>query len=230
MKTAVITGGSGAIGEALIKEFARDYRVIFTYNANMKKADELANKYCIEAFQCDVADYGSVEGLKRLTERCDLLINNAGISRIQLFTDVAPSDLQRMIDVNLTGALNVTHVLLPMMIKQKSGSIINITSVWGVHGASCEVHYSAAKAGLIGFTKALAKEVGISGVRVNAIAPGVIQSEMNSHLTEEELDTLKDSTPLGKIGTPDDVAHGARYLSEAEFVTGQIVGIDGGFY
>ena len=124
----------------------------------------------------------------------------------------------------------MTHVLLPMMIKQKHGNIINISSVWGVHGASCEVHYSAAKAGLIGFTKALAKEVGISGVRVNAIAPGVIESNMNGHLTEEELETLKDGTPLGKIGTPYDVAQAARYLAEAEFVTGQILGVDGGFY
>mgnify|MGYP002514710909 CR=1 FL=1 len=230
MKTAVITGGSGAIGEALVKEFAKDYRVIFTYNTGKEKADEIADKYCAEAFCCDVTDYERIEELKRLTNSCDLLINNAGISQIQLFTDITPQEWRNMIDVNLNGAFNMTHVLLPMMIKQKHGNIINISSVWGVHGASCEVHYSAAKAGLIGFTKALAKEVGISGVRVNAIAPGVIESNMNGHLTEEELETLKDGTPLVKIGTPYDVAQAARYLAEAEFVTGQILGVDGGFY
>lgn len=230
MKTAVITGGSGAIGEALVKEFAEDYRVIFTYNTNKEKADRIAKEYCAEAFHCDVTDYERIKELKLLTKSCDLLINNAGISQIKLFTDITPREWRNMIDINLNGVFNMTHVLLPMMIKQKRGSIINITSVWGVHGASCEVHYSAAKAGLIGFTKALAKEVGISGVRVNAIAPGIIQSEMNGHLTEEELNTLIDCTPLGKIGTPDDVAQAARYLAEAEFVTGHILGVDGGFY
>ena len=230
MNTAVITGGSGAIGEALVKEFAKDYRVIFTYNTNEEKADRIAGQYCAEAFRCDVTDYERAEELKELTKSCDLLINNAGVSQIKLFTDLSPQEWQNMINVNLNGAFNTTHVLLPMMIKHKRGSIINITSVWGVHGASCEVHYSAAKAGLIGFTKALAKEVGASGIRVNAIAPGVIQSDMNSHLTEEEFNALMDCTPLCKIGTPDDVAQAARYLAEAEFVTAQILGVDGGFY
>ena len=230
MKTAVITGGSGAIGEGLVKEFSRDYRVIFTYCKNGEKAGEIAEKYGAEAFCCDVTDCRRIDELAQLAGRCDLLINNAGISQIKLFSDITPQDWQHMLDVNLTGVFNVTHALLPHMLRQKSGSIINITSVWGVHGASCEVHYSAAKAGLIGFTKALAKETGASGIRVNAIAPGVIQSEMNAHLSEEELEELKNNTPLGKIGTAADVAAAARYLSQAEFVTGQILGVDGGFY
>ncbi len=157
------------------------------------------------------------------------MINNAGISQAGLFTDITDLELDKVIEVNLTAPMKLTKAILPMMIRQKQGCIINISSIWGVYGGSCETAYSAAKSGLIGFTKALSKETGISGVRINCIAPGLIQSPMNSHLSEQETAEFAESTSLGKIGSPKDVAHAARYLSEAEFVTGQVLGVDGGF-
>ena len=138
--------------------------------------------------------------------------------------------MHNVINIDLLGAMSVTKSILPLMIKKKSGCIINISSIWGIYGGSCEAVYSAAKAGIIGFTKALSKETGLSGIRVNCIAPGLIESEMNSHLTDEEKSEFAESTSLGRIGRPDDVAKAARYLVEAKFVTGQILGVDGGFW
>ncbi|MGN1422997.1 MAG: SDR family oxidoreductase, partial [Oscillospiraceae bacterium] len=161
----------------------------------------------------------------------DVLVNNAGISQIKLFGDITGEDWARMLAVDLTGCFNVTQEVLKGMIARKSGAVVNISSVWGVHGASCEVHYSAAKAGVIGMTKALAKEVGLSGVTVNCIAPGVIDSPMNSaHLTPEELSELAEQTPVGRLGRPDEVARAVRALAENRFITGQVLGVDGGFY
>lgn len=160
-----------------------------------------------------------------------MLINNAGISQIKMLSDVTELDWYNMIDVHLTGAFNMTKAVLPFMINRKQGSIINISSVWGVYGASCEVPYSTVKAGLIGFTKSLSKEVAPSGITVNCIAPGVIDSPMNNaHLSPDEMNELIAETPLGRLGTPDDVAQAAVYLAFAGFVTGQILGVDGGFY
>ncbi len=229
MKTAIITGGSGAIGNALVSEFSKDYRVIFTYFHNREKAEETAKKCGAEAVCCDITNSVDIKKLLEMTNTCNLLINNAGISQAGLFTDITDLELDRVINVNLTAPMKLTKAVLPMMISQKQGCIINISSIWGVYGGSCETVYSAAKAGLIGFTKALSKETGISGVRVNCIAPGLIQSPMNSHLSEKETAEFAESTSLGKIGSPKDVAHAARYLSEAEFVTGQVLGVDGGF-
>ena len=230
MKKALITGGTGAIGSALCEAFSKAYEVIFTYNTDEKGARELEQRLGARAVKCDISHREQVKALAEKCGGCQVLINNAGISEIALFSDITPEKWDRMIDVNLTGAYNVTYAMLPYMIHNKDGAIINISSVWGVHGASCEVHYSAAKAGLIGFTKSLAKEVGPSGIRVNCIAPGVIQSEMNAHLSEEEMQELIDSTPLMKIGTGRDVAQAALFLAEAGFVTGQTLGVDGGFY
>lgn len=230
MKKALITGGTGAIGSALCEIFSKAYEVIFTYNSNEKGARELEQRLGARAVKCDISDREQVKALAEECGGCKVLINNAGISEIALFSDIIPEKWDRMIGVNLTGTYNVTYAMLPYMIHNKDGTIINISSVWGVHGASCEVHYSAAKAGLIGFTKALAKEVGPSGIRVNCIAPGVIQSEMNAHLSAEEMQELIDSTPLMKIGTGRDVAEAALFLAEAGFVTGQTLGVDGGFY
>ena len=230
MKKALITGGTGAIGSALCEAFSKAYEVIFTYNTDEKGARELEQRLGARAVKCDISHREQVKALAEKCGGCQVLINNAGISEIALFSDITPEKWDRMIDVNLTGAYNVTYAMLPYMIHNKDGAIINISSVWGVHGASCEVHYSAAKAGLIGFTKSLAKEVGPSGIRVNCIAPGVIQSEMNAHLSAEEMQELIDSTPLMKIGTGRDVAQAALFLAEAGFVTGQTLGVDGGFY
>lgn len=229
MKTAVITGGSGSIGEALVNEFAKDFRVVFTYLSNEKKARETAEKYGAEAVPCDLTLKSDVNRLLKCVSSCDLLINNAGISSLGLFTDLSDDELYSIIDTDMISAMKLTKAVLPLMIRERRGNIINISSIWGVYGGSCEVAYSSAKAGLIGFTKALSKELGCSGIRVNCIAPGFIKSNMNNSLTEEEVTAFAEGTSLGKIGNPSDVALAARYLYEAEFVTGQVLGVDGGF-
>jgi len=219
METIVITGGSGALGKSLAAAFSKTHRVIFTYNTRPVETDGCT------AVQCDVLDR---ERVFALAETCDadILINNAGISQIKMFQDITPDEWRNMLDVHLTGAFNFTQAFLPYMLRQKKGCIINISSVWGRVGASCETHYSAAKAGLIGFTKALAKEVGLSGVRVNCIAPGVIESPMNSFIAPD--DEIFGSVALGRAGTPADVARAALYLAEAEYVTGAVLRVDGG--
>lgn len=229
MKTAVITGGSGAIGSALVSEFSSDYRVIFTYLKNADRAKEIAERYGAEAVRCDLTDDVDIKRLTECFSSCDLLINNAGIGSVGLFTDISYNEMYNVINTDLLGAMSLTKAVLPFMIREKKGSVINISSIWGIYGGSCEVAYSAAKAGIIGFTKALSKEIGLSGVRVNCIAPGFIESEMNSHLTPAEKAEFAEGTSLGKIGFPSDVAKAARYLEKAEFVTGQILGVDGGF-
>jgi len=227
-KTAIITGGTGTIGSAMVEIISKRYDVVFTYLQNKNKAAELEHLYNAKAYRCDITD---INVANRLASKhsCDLLINNAGISQIKQFQDLTELDWYKMMDVHLTGSFYFTQAFLPAMISRKSGCIINISSVWGVSGASCEVHYSTAKAGLIGFTKALAKEVGPSNVRVNCIAPGVIAGKMNKNLSEKELAALKDETPLQRLGTAKEVAVAALYLAGAEFVTGQVLGVDGGF-
>lgn len=229
MKTAIITGGTGAIGKALVAEFSRDYNVVFTYLKNKEEAIALSDKYNATAVCCDISNPKEIEKLSPYVGECSLLINNAGISQIKLFTDITDEDWNRMVGVNLSGVFYLTRAVVPAMVHYKNGSIINISSVWGVYGASCEVHYSAVKAGVIGLTKALSKELGPSNIRVNCIAPGVIDSRMNSHLNAEELLELTDATPLGRIGTPVEIAHAARFFEENKFATGQVLGVDGGF-
>lgn len=230
MKTAVITGGSGAIGSGLVEEFSKDHRVVFTYLNNREKAVSIAERYGAEAVRCDQTNDLDIKKLLDTVNSCDLLINNAGIGSVGLFTDISYREMNDVINTDLLGVMSVTKSVLPLMIRKKSGCIINISSIWGVYGGSCEVVYSAAKAGIIGFTKALSKETGCSGVRVNCIAPGFIESEMNSHLSKEEIEEFVNGTSLGKTGTARDVALAARYLSDAEFVTGQVLGVDGGFW
>ncbi len=230
MKTAIITGGSGAIGSALVSEFSADYRVIFTYLKNRERAEKIAEIFGAEAVRCDQTDDVDIKRLTELSGSCDLLINNAGIGSVGLFTDISYFEMHSVINTDLLGAMSVTKSVLPLMMRKKSGCIINISSIWGVYGGSCEVAYSAAKAGIIGFTRALSKETGLSGIRVNCIAPGLIDSEMNDHLTVAEKAEFAEGTSLGRIGSPVDVAKAARYLAEAEFVTGQILGVDGGFW
>ncbi len=229
MKTAIITGGSGAIGAALAAEFSKDYSVVFTYLNNERSARQLAEKYGAQAVRCDISDPEEVKKLEPFLADCRLLINNAGISQIKLFTDITDNDWNRMVGVNLSGVFYMSRAAVPAMVHRKDGCIINVSSVWGVYGASCEVHYSAVKAGVIGMTKALAKELGPSGIRVNCIAPGVIDTPMNSHLSAEEMRELTECTPLGRLGTPDEIAHAARFLESNRFTTGQILGVDGGF-
>lgn len=234
MSVVLITGGTGAIGAAIAEEFAKTDDVIITYNSAEQRAKELKISLRCEAVQMDVADFDSVEaaveGILREFSRVDILVNNAGISLIKPFLDTTSEEWRKMMSVDLDGVFNVTKAVAPSMVSRKSGTIINISSVWGVHGASCEVAYSAAKAGVIGFTRALAKELAPSGITVNALAPGVIESPMNSaRLSEEELAALAEETPLGRLGKPSEVAKAVRSLAENRFITGQVLGVDGGF-
>ena len=227
-KTAIITGGTGTIGQALVEIISKRYDVVFTYLQNKTKAAELEHLYNAKSYRCDITD---INVSKRIAAKhdCDLLINNAGIAQIKMFQNLTELDWYKMMDVHLTGSFYFTQSVLPNMINKKSGCIINISSVWGLVGSSCEVHYSTAKAGMIGFTKSLAKEVGPSGIRVNCIAPGVIAGNMNNKLSEEERKDLIEATPLGRLGTGKEVAVAALYLAGAEFVTGQVLSVDGGF-
>lgn len=231
----VITGGTGAIGSAIAELFSQKYDVAVIYRNADEKAKDLADRLGCKCYKADITSREQVDEVTgRIISdfgKVDVLINNAGISQIKMFCDITELDWYNMIDVHLTGAYNVTQSLLPYLVSRKKGSIINVSSVWGVHGASCEVHYSTVKAGLIGFTKALAKELAPSGITVNCIAPGVIDSPMNNqHLSEDDIKALIEQTPVGRLGTPQDVAKAALYLAEADFVTGQVIGVDGGFY
>ena len=232
----LITGGTRGIGKACVKAFANDgHKVAFLYKSSDKEAKELSEELGCIAIKADVSSADAcAEAVKEAFSSLggiDVLVNNAGISQIKLFTDITDEDWNKMISTNLSGAFYITRAVTPCMVSQKFGRIIQIGSMWGKTGASCEVHYSATKAALRGMTMALAKELGPSGITVNAVEPGVIATEMNSALDEETLNSLKEETPLGRIGTPEEVAALVLFLASesASFITGQIIGIDGGF-
>jgi len=240
-KTVLITGASRGIGAACARRFARDgYRIAIHYNSNKTAAEAVQSDLTAMGaetilLQADLADAEQVTDMFRKMEKefgsADVLINNAGIAQQKLFTDITEEDWRRMMGVDLDGVFRCTQHALRPMIRNHTGCIINISSMWGQVGASCEVHYSAAKAAVIGLTKALAKEVGLSGVRVNCIAPGVISTKMNAAFSADVLDELKEETPLYRLGTPEDVANTAAFLASdsAAFITGQIIGVNGGF-
>ncbi len=234
-KTVFITGGTGGIGESAVRLFSEEgCNTAFTYYKNTKKAKELAGP-SVFSVQCDVSDTKSVnEAVRAVTERfgkIDVLINNAGISRQSLFTDITDDDWDEMIGVNLKGCFLMCRAVAPQMISRKDGVIINISSIWGVSGASCEVHYSAAKSGVIGLSRALAKELGPSCIRVNAVAPGLIDTPMNAHLSKEDIGAFTEEIPLCRIGRPIDVARTLLFLAGegGRYITGQVIGVDGGF-
>ena len=236
MYTALITGGSRGIGASVVRAFAgAGYRVAFFYRSSEQAAQTLAAETGAYAIRCDVSDSAAVQTacaqVSRLLGHIDVLVNNAGIAQQKLFTDITDDDWATMLSVNLSSVFYVCRAVLPDMISRRYGRIINVGSIWGQVGASCEVHYSAAKAGLIGLTKGLAKEVGLSGVTVNCICPGVIETDMLSSFTQEDLSALADETPVGRLGTPGDVARSILWLasSESGFITGQIIGVNGGF-
>lgn len=236
MRTALITGGSRGIGAAAVRAFARaGFRAAFFYRADEAAAQAVLRETGAAAIRCDVSDPECVREACREAERTlghiDALVNNAGIAQQKLLTDITDEDWRRMLDVNLSGAFYVTRAVLPGMISRKRGSIVNVSSIWGQVGASCEAHYSAAKAGLIGLTRALAKEVGPSGVTVNCVCPGVIQTDMLGGFTSGDLAALAEETPLGRLGTPREVAAAIVWLcqEDAAFVTGQVLGVGGGF-
>ena len=238
---ALITGASRGIGAACAKAFARaGYSVVILYRSRSDLAEALCSELRAEGqdamcIQADVADrrqvFSAVDEVLRRYHRIDVLVNNAAIAQQKLFTDITEEEWDRMFDVNVKGAFHCTQAVLPRMISDRHGAIVNISSMWGQVGASCEVHYSASKAALIGFTKALAQEVGPSQVRVNCIAPGVIRTDMNAHLDKETMSSLCDETPLMRIGEADEVARAALWLCSegASFITGQVLGVNGGF-
>ena len=243
MKTAVITGASGGIGSAAALAFAQDgYNVALQYNKNRDRAFALAEKiekaFNVRALptQADVSSSQEVgrmfDEIEKFFGRADVLVNNAGIAQQRLFTDITDEEWEKMLGTNLDGVFYCTReVLKRFMIKAHSGVILNISSMWGQVGASCEVHYSAAKAGVIGLRKALSKEVGLSGIRVNCIAPGVVMTDMMKSFDEQTINELREETPLNTLGTPEDIAQAAVFLcsDKAKFITGQVLGINGGF-
>lgn len=240
MKTVLITGASRGIGAETARLFAqKGWAVAVNYRNSRDAAEELVSEIrknggTALAIPADVGDPEQVEALFRTAERelgqIEALVNNAGIAQQKLFTDLTDEDWDELFRVDVKGVFLCCRRALPAMIRRHRGVIVNISSMWGQVGASCEVHYSAAKAAVIGLTRALAKEVGPSGIRVNCIAPGVIQTEMNGNLTSETLEALKEETPLELLGDPADVAKAAWFLTseDSAFITGQVLGVNGG--
>ena len=236
MRRVLISGGSRGIGAECVRRYTSlGDAVAFIYNKSSGSAQALSAETGAIAIQADVSN--AVEAKSAVNQAVeklggiDILVNNAGVAHIGLFTDLTDDEWQRLCDTNLSSAIYLSREASKYMIRQHSGSVVNIGSVWGRAGASCEVAYSATKAGLRGFTRALAKELGPSGITVNCIEPGVIDTEMNAALDEETRASLADETPLGRLGTSADVAATVEFLTspEAAFITGQILGVDGGF-
>ena len=232
----LISGGDRGIGAAAARAFYQaGYRVAVLYHTNAQAAARLEAELpgCI-ALQCDVASRPACEAAFAAAEtvlgHVDILVSNAGIAQQKLFTDITPEEWQHMLDVNLTGAFHLCQLALPGMIRRKWGRIITVSSMWGQTGGSCEVHYSAAKAGLIGLTKALAREEGPSGITVNCVAPGVIDTDMMASFTPADKEALAEETPVGRLGSAGEVARALLFLAgeEAGYITGQVFGVNGG--
>lgn len=235
-QTVFITGGSRGIGAACVRAFAAaGWSVAFTYRENRALAGSLAEQTGALALCADLYDDKAVS--RAVGEArghfgaVDAVVCNAGIAEQKLFQDITDEAWQRMLDVNLMGAVRTIRACLPDLLRRKRGSIVTVSSVWGQYGASCESHYAASKAALIGLSKSLALELGPSGIRVNCVAPGVIDTEMNAMHSEETMRELADETPLGRIGTAAEVADSILYLcsEHASFITGQVLGVNGGF-
>ena len=229
MNTILITGGVRGIGKSIALAFLKKgYRVCAVYSKDKQSAKEV-EALGVETFRADVSKEEEVVALFKQVGKVDVLVNNAGVSLIKQIQDVSYAEYQRVMDVNVGGAFLCAREAAKGMIDRQSGLIVNISSVWGEVGGSCESVYSASKAALLGFTKALAKELGWSKVRVNSVSPGVIDTPMNSHFTAEEMSLLRDEIPMGRIGTGDDVANAVVYLAENEYVTGINISVNGGF-
>ena len=236
MKSVLITGGSRGIGRETVRKFSElGYAVAFTYRTSEREALALAEECHALAISADVrSEEDAVRAVRAVVDAygsIDVLVNNAGVSSHALFTDLSLAEWEDTMRVNLTGAFLFSREALRYMIRAHRGAIVNVSSMWGIVGASCEVHYSTAKAAMIGMTRALAQEVGPSGITVNAIAPGVIDTDMNRHLSEEDLLALCDQTPLCRLGTPREIAEAIAFLASdaASFVTGATLNASGGF-
>lgn len=236
-KTVLITGGSRGIGKAMVYKFSQaGYNVLLNFNKSEDISNQIASELNnVKVYGADVSDRNKVINMINYTienfGKIDVLINNAGISSSSLFQDLPFEEWQKIMNVNLNGVFNCTQAVLPGMIERKCGKIINISSIWGITGASCEVAYSTSKAGVIGMTKALAKEVGPCNIQVNSIAPGIIMTDMVADYSMDELNAITDQIPLGKIGSADDIANLALFLASdnANYLTGQVISPNGGW-
>ena len=229
MKTVLVTGGVRGIGASIALAFLKKgYRVCAAYSKDEESAKKISAQG-VETYRADVSTESDVKALFVKIGKVDVLVNNAGISLIKQIQDVTYEEYDRLMKINVGGAFLCSREAAKGLIDIQNGLIINVSSVWGEVGGSCESVYSASKAALIGFTKALAKELGWSGIRVNSISPGVIDTPMNAHFSSEELQALKDEIPMGRLGTGDDVARAALYLEENEYVTGVDIPVNGGF-
>lgn len=240
-KTVLITGSSKGIGRETALEFARHgYNIVINYNRSENEAEDLKSDIIgfnenVKTFRCDVSNRDQAKNLIDFAidsfKKIDILVNNAGISYQTLFTDITLEEWRKVFSVNVEGTFNCSQFAVKNMLKYHEGKIINISSIWGMTGASCEVHYSASKAAIIGFTKALAKELGPSNIQVNCVAPGVINTDMNESISNDTILELTEQTPLRRIGTVQDVAKTIFFLSckEADFITGQVISPNGGF-
>lgn len=241
MKNILITGGAKGIGRAIIEEIIKEKNItiLLHYNkseSEAKKLEKILKQKNIVVFKYK-ADLSKPEEAKKMVdyflskvECIDVLVNNAGISQIKLFTEITVEEWKTMMDVNINSMFYVTKEIAKNMIHNKRGCIINISSIWGETGGSCEVHYSTSKAAVNGFTKALAKELGPSNIRVNAIAPGFIETDMNKNITDEAKNMVIEETPLQKTGKPEDIARCVRWLMSDGFTTGQVISVNGGLY
>lgn len=239
-KVVLVTGGSRGIGAAIVEKLAKKgYIVILNYNKSEESAKRIQQELLqigknIEIFKADVSKREEVKRLIQFILKnyntIDVLINNAGIAQEKLFTDITDTDWNYMLQNNLNSVFYCTQETLPTMIHNKQGCIINISSIYGITGGSCEVHYSVTKAGIDGMTKALAKELGPSNIRVNSIAPGIINTQMNKNLTKQDIENIKEEIPLSKIGNTEDIAKCVEWIIEDTYTTGQIISINGGWY
>lgn len=241
-RTVLITGSSRGIGAATAIKFAENgFNVVINYNNSKEAALELLKRVRDQGVVAIAvkADVSKFEEAKILIQKAidefgtiDVLVNNAGVAQQKLFTDLTEKDWENMFRVNVQSMFNCCKLVAPYMLKNHSGKIVNVSSVWGVCGASCEVHYSASKSAVIGFTKALAKEFGPSGINVNCVAPGVIDTDMNANISDADMQDLVENTPLMRLGKPEDIANLIYFLGGkySNFITGQVIGCDGGFY
>ena len=231
---ALVTGASRGIGREIAKRMMqRGIKVVANYNKSEEQATNLKKEYNIDIYKADITKREEVHKMIEYTlgkyKKIDILVNNAGISESRMFIDVTDEDWHKIIDTNLYSAFCVTQEVLPNMIHNKSGCIINISSIWGITGASCETVYSVTKAGIDGMTKSLAKELGPSNIRVNSIAPGIINTDMNRNLTVETIKDIKKEIPLERIGNTIDIARCVEWLIEDEYTTGQVISVNGGW-
>lgn len=235
MKTAIVTGASRGIGREIAKELAKKgIKVIANYNKSEEQAKKLQEEFSeIDIFKADVSNRAEVKQMVEYTlnkyGKIDILINNAGIAETKLFTEVTDEDWNKIINTNLYSAFCVTQEVLPNMIHNKNGCIINISSIWGIVGSSCETIYSISKAGIDSMTKSLAKELGPSNIRVNSIAPGFIDTDMNKGYSEKDIEAIKEEIPLGRLGLPDNISKCVNWLIEDNYTTGQIISVNGGW-